>query len=287
VILGLLVLLGVLLAMLAVADREDTGPEGGSDEVSEPSNQYLTKKDLKTLLIGIAILAVVLTPVFLILKGGADHYQCSLNMKAISTAMLGYSTKYDDRLPPLFARAEDSNLPRVDSKGRPFTWASTLVNIAGFDRKRSFRCPTAPANSVAVAEGLDGADLPMTYGMYAGLECAGLRDVEDPGNAIVVAETNNGGAEDSFDPHPIALNGSTVDAFLIGWAGGDLAPEKRTDWDKVTRLAFKQSKNGLNPSNQNGRHDQTINVLFMDGHTGFLKAGQLLGTKHWPAITQP
>jgi prepilin-type processing-associated H-X9-DG protein len=259
-----------------------------SEEEPEPNNQYLTKKDFKNIALGIAFVGALLFPVYMVLKGNSDQYNCLQNMKAISTAMLGYASNYDDRLPPTYARAQDSSLPRLDEKGRPFTWASTLVNLAGFDRRRNFVCPSAPGDAKMVAEGLDNADLPMTYGMYAGLDVANTRDIDDPGFAVLVTETSNGGSENSYDPHPITVNGKVIDSFLIGWADGDTNPP--TDPKKVgnvTRLAFKNSKNGLKAGLAEGRHDVYLDVLFADGHARALKSNDLANPKHWPVVTRP
>ncbi|MHB8637275.1 MAG: hypothetical protein ACYC96_12470 [Fimbriimonadaceae bacterium] len=273
------------------ADPADPPSGSLSDAFDDPApgNQYLTKRDAKWILFGLLLLAAILYPVWLKLKEGRDRYDCGQNMKAISTAMSSYLADNDDRFPPTYVPQPDAIYPRVDAKGRPYTWASTLVGLSGFDpTKRSFNCPSADPSETMNAEGIADANLPMSYGMYEAYDTADQSKVPSAGSSVLITETSNDGARNTYDPHPMPPSmGSVHDGFLIGWSTGDFVPPPPGTAPPVTRVAVPDSKGGLTRALfrggriPQGRHDDEIYVMFVDGHYELMKVGYLLNSQVW------
>ena len=278
------------------ADPEDLPSVALSDEFEDasPSNQYLTKKDFWRILLGLALLILVCIPLYQKLDRDRKRYICGQNFKAISTAMSTYLSDNDDRYPPTYVPDLNSLYPRVDAKGRPYTWASTLVGLSGFDTtKHSFACPAADPSEVMNAEGEKDANLPMSYGMYEAYNVADKSKVSNAGRSVLITETANNGALNTFDPSPMpATAGSVHDGFLIGWSTGDFVLPPSGKSPPVTRVAVQNSKGGLTgalfsdgkvPSS---RHDDEIYVLFVDGHYRLVKVGYLLNQDVWEIPTR-
>ena len=272
-------------------EEEKTGALSDEFEGAAPSNQYWTKKDAKYMLLGIVILGIIAIPLFFKMRADKWRYVCGQNFKAISTSMNGYAADNDERLPPAYVPQTDTPYPRVNAGGRPYTWASTLVNLSGFDTaKHSFACPAADSSEITTVEGLGGADMPMTYGMYAPYSTAEKGKAATEGRTVLIAETANNGASNTYDPHPMPANsGSVQDGFLIGWSTGDFAipADNKVPPPSVTRVAVENSKSGLTRDLYSGgkvpqsRHDDKIFVLFLDGHYSLVKVGYLLNSDAW------
>ena len=280
------------------ADPED--PQGGalSDEFEDasPSNQYLTIKDAKRIGLGLVVLVIICIPLYKKMHDDHNRYLCGQNFLAISHAMTTYLTDNDEQFPPTYVPQVNSLYPRVDDKGRPYTWASTLVGLSGFDsKKHSFNCPSALDAETMNAEGLTGADLPMSYGMYGAYNTADKSKVANAGRAVLVTETANDGATNTFDPMPMPPTGGSVhDGFLIGLSTGDfvLPAAGAAPPPSVTRIAVPNSKGGITgalygdgriPSS---RHDDELFVLFVDGHYRLMKVNYLLNKDVWEIPTR-
>lgn len=276
------------------SDPEDPRPTGAlSDEFEEaaPSNQYFTKRDLRYIAIGLLVVLIACYPLYLKLKADRDRYQCALNFKAMGTAMGQYLTDNDESFPPTFVHDGDSPYPKKDDKGRPITWASTLVGLSGFDLKKySFVCPSADTTELMVAEGPQGSDLKMSYGMYEALDTVPQKSVSNLGRVVLVTETSSNGAINTYDPKPMSQSAQvTGDGFLVGWSSGDFAvpTDGKVPPPSVTRVSVRDTKDGLTNSifadgrQPQSRHDDRIHVLFADGHYGLIKVGYLLNANSW------
>lgn len=273
-------------------DREErTGALSDEFEEAAPSNQYLTKKDLRYIAIGLVIVLVACYPLYIKLKKDKERYICNQNLIAVSHAMATYQADNDGRFPPTFVHADSSPYPQFDEAGRPVTWASTLSGLAGFDlEKHSFVCPSAARSEYTIAEGPRGADLPMTYGMYEAFDAASPEGVASPSRSVLVTETSSNGALGTYDPKPMSpVAGRVQDGFLIGWSTGDFEfpADNKFPMPSVTRVAVYDSKAGLTNALYSGgqqpqsRHDDRIEVLFADGHTGLVSVGLLLRPEAW------
>lgn len=256
-----------------------------SFDEAAPGNQYLTKKDLKVILLGLALVALIFWPIYLKMRRDRDRYACGLNVHAISIAMQAYADSNDEHFPPTFIPAADASLPRSDEKGRPYTWASTLANIVGMDSDRNFACPSASHEEGVVSEGVNGADLISDYGMYIAESAASREGSSSAGSTILIAESANDGANDTFDPAklPAESDGSVRDGFMIAWqkSNFEAPPADSIQGSTITRLAFKNTPNGLSRKSDEGRHDDAIYVIFADGHYALVKANRLLGSQMW------
>ncbi len=238
--------------------------------------------------IALVIAALIFAP---LIKRAYDErlrYDCGQNFRAISASLGVYMSNNDDRFPPTCERSGDTPAPVADGKGRPYTWASTLTNLAGFDPKRSFSCPAATPPEVMIAEGAfdpqtgGAVDLPMSYGMFAPYDAQPRSAAANAGKAIVIAETASGGANGTFDPVPMApMGGKVRDGFLIGWATGDFPFPTGKNPPPVTRLAIPNSPKGPSSNLTQGRHDDRIYVLFADGHYTLMKVDQLASRDYW------
>lgn len=260
------------------------------------SSEYITKKDVKYVSLGLVILVIIAIPIYSTLRQNSDIYNCKQNLRAMSTAFATYADAYDDHLPPLALLDVQTGLPRLNGYNQPYTWANTLKDIAGFDPKRTYKCPAAPIDGLTDAEGTHGVAMPMSYGMYSPLSMASKSSILNGSETVLVAETSNGGADESYDPKPLLLgsNHLKLDGFSIGWPTGDpginlAIPTASPSSHKiqvpdpgVTRLAFRDTVNGLKDiSDGRGRHDNIVFVLFADGHYGPLKESQAKNPGYW------
>lgn len=261
-------------------------PAGSDEDLSSedhaPRNEYLTRRDFQIGCVGVAVLVALFIPFYLRWKAGSERYRCELNFKAVGLAMQVYTAQYDDRFPPTYIPSDDGT-PQYDSKSRADSWASIIVTMAGFDKQRSFRCPSSSDDEVARAAGAGGSTLEMTYGMYAPFSTYPEKLVPDPANAILIAESSNAGAQGTFDPTPFPAgpNGKIDDGFLLGWEKSNSQPPGlKVKPSEITRLAFRQAKSGLVP-NLAGRHDDSIYVMYADGHIQLRTSDSLDNARFW------
>jgi len=275
----------------AEPEEEHLGALSDQFEEAAPSNQYLTKKDFRRILLGLAIFVLICAPLYMKLNADRMRYICGQNFHAMSLALTTYTTDNNDCLPPTYVPEDNTRLPRLDDADRPTTWASILSTLGGFDvRKYSFSCPAADHSETMIAGGPGGADLKMAYGMYTGLNVAPMSHLTDSSRTVLITETANDGALKTYDPHPMSRDGKPIrDGFLIGWATGDFDPpaDNKAPPPSVTRVAIRDSPNGLTGSLfkdgavPQGRHEDSLYVIFADGHYQLVKAGRLMNMSYW------
>lgn len=242
----------------------DEGPLERTDE--QPKSDYLTKGDLKKLGIAIVVLMVILSPVYILLKQDAEKTLCSRNLKQISTAIGLYASENNDRLPPVYVTAEN-NSPLIED-GAAYAWVHL---VDGYVREgTNFFCPSSSQEQRALVHGSKGK-VEVTYGLYAPLGGEPLAQIADPDNTILIGETANSGAADTYNPVPFRDNSGNVvpfDAFLIGFNDSNELPTPSSQ--TVTRLAFPGTKNGQFEEGGRSRHNGGIHFISVSGRARFL-----------------
>ena len=273
------------------APYDPNAPEG---EVTGRS-QYMTRKDLRTMLLGTAVFLLCLYPVYKMMEKNSERARCTANIKAINEAISLYAQEHDGRYPPI-ARGDVTNqgiVPTLGASGHVYTWASDVQNY--MSARASFLCPSAEPDEIVYVEDprTNAKTLALSYGMYAPYGGYLTTTVENPDQTIIVAETSNGGANSTYDPCPylttaLGKSGQAVeppcgqpggdklpDGFVIDWSDSNAGPTMRTvNADKsvtpgskfVTRLAFPGSSNGVfdNKTTQ-ARHGESIHGLTATG----------------------
>ena len=247
-----------------MSERYD--PQAVEGDVNR-GEQYVSKRDVRILLVLVAVAAAVLWPIYQYGKRASQRTICATQLKAVSDAVGLYAEGHDAGLPPLYRAAPDGS-PDLDSRGLPYTWISDVT--PGMNVRATLICPAALPSEVAVQE--DSAtktkSIRSTYGMFAGLGGVKTYNVDSPAVTALISETSNRGANGTYDPVPFPDGKS--DGFVIGFDTGDPDPEKGKT-KAVTRLAFSGTSTGTFSETAAGRHD--------DGNQFITAAGSLLQLK--------
>lgn len=233
-------------------------------EVDErPRSAYLSRKDVKILGIVAIALALLLTPIVWLAKENRDKYVCKTNMGQIFKAMGIYMEQNNDRFPPVFVVGENGEPNLFD--GHPYSWMSLIHE--GMGERYSFNCPSA-SDEETIKNLHPDADKPpfrSSYGMYTAWSTYNAPMLVNPNTAVLVAETSNNGANETFDPLPFSHG---VDGIVMGWNDSNDKPTRESE--TITRLAFPDSKDGNFKRKGKGRHGDVIHVLFASGQLGTL-----------------
>lgn len=254
--------------MLTAQAYEPDEPEGPS------RSAYMSKNDLKWILIILAVLAVIFIPVYQQMKRQANQARCAQNVNAMFTAVTLYMESNDQRFPPIFDQLPNGS-PSLHN-GKPFTWASLVQPL--MTARANMRCPSATPDEVAhvVHSEKPGESIELTYGMYLPLSGAYSAVLENPADTVLLAETSNHGARNTFNPKPfLDLEGRTipVDGFAIGFDNSNFEPDGVTR--SVTRLAFYNTSEGDFRSEEViARHNEFIHVLYANGTLGSLSPNE-------------
>jgi len=238
----------------------------------EPARRsaYLTRKDLKRFGIGLLILIPILIAAYRALLGQSELHRCAVNFNAIHAAIGIYEVDWNDRFPPA-AVAKQDGVP-ILFDGKPVTWGTQLRRY--MPARASLSCPSADESEVMLAQdpASSAKSVPMSYGIYVAMAAYPTALVTNPSGTIVISETSNFGARETYDPFPFLHEGSPVpfDAFLIGYDNSNTVPSAGTR--AVTRLAFYETKAGVFTPTTRARHGDRIHALFADGHLGFIRA---------------
>lgn len=223
---------------------DPSAPEGAAS----PGGQYMTKKDAKWIIIVTFFLIIGMIPVYLFMREKAYKATCVKNINGVMEALTLYAAQHDDRFPPLYSENEQGE-PVGQGDGAPYTWVSDVFPLMS-DRV-SFVCPSAGSDEYAYSMNPNGgAPIPSTYGFYAPYASYSTLLVDNPDTVIILAETSNGGANDTYDPKPFSTGKN--DGFVIGWNNTNLWPDETTK--AVTRLAFPGTGGG-EFGKGNGRHN--------------------------------
>jgi prepilin-type processing-associated H-X9-DG protein len=159
----------------------------------------------------------------------------------------------------------------LDERGRVYSWASLLQEH--MPERRSFTCPSAqPAENVPTQHPTDSAkSLATSYGVYVPMALRQRSFIANPSQTVLISETSNRGANDTFDPVPLPGRGggpAPVSGFVIAYDDGNQRHTNETAF--VTRLAFPGSAGGKFEREGRSRHRNGIHALFADGRLGIL-----------------
>lgn len=217
-------------------------PEGAKS----PGAQYMSRKDVKWILLATALIVIGLIPVYISMRDKAYVTTCKKNLGQIGQALQLYADQHDDRLPPAYEVGAGGE-PASGPDGYPYTWISDIQPL--LNPRASFVCPSADHTEYAYsASPTGGSPIPSTYGLYTAYSSSGTKDIEGGDSIVLVAETANAGAMETYNPNPF---GGKQDGFLIGWDNGNDAPNEATV--AMTRLAFRKTSKG-NFTQADGRH---------------------------------
>jgi hypothetical protein len=235
---------------------EDTYDPNAPEGVSQGKSQHLSAKDARVIAVASGLFVLIMIPVFLYGKRNSEKAVCIRNMASIYKAMEFYALDRDDRLPVAYYTL-DFETPVQTPSGLPRTWAS---DIAPYMSKRaSFACPSAGANEASLVDGNtawdEGNPIRLTYGMYVAYSSALRSNIENPDSVVLLAETANGGANNTYDPLPLTPS----DGYAIGWSDSNAFPSTETRF--VTRLAFPGSAGPNFQEKGAGRHDIGIHAI--------------------------
>ncbi|MCS7065810.1 MAG: DUF1559 domain-containing protein [Fimbriimonadales bacterium] len=221
---------------------------------------------LEKLAIGaaVAVVLLVLIPLYQQLVDIKRTADCLSNLKEIATALNLYQMDYGGVLPVAYYARGDGQ-PHLDAQGRPLTW---VVGISGYVRKEIERILTCPADPLGGSTLLTHPRDPqrvlrLSYGYYAPLSGRKVSDLAHPGQTILIADSVAGGQLGTIDPVPLA-NGN--DGFLLSFDDSLFAPTAGSRF--IARLAVWRihSEGGWRAGNLRAFHGKGVNVLHADGH---------------------
>jgi hypothetical protein len=242
-------------------------PQATEEEASAKS-QYMSRKELRIIGIGLVALAAICYPIYRVGIAKSEKAQCVGNFKAMQTALTLYIRDHDDGLPPVY-RADEMRLPAIGENGLPYTWHSDLYPY--MTRRASFACPSSSAEErFRVENPEDGSQyLEASYGMYAAYSAEKFFNIELPDQTILLAETSNNGSASSYNPLPFRdKNGKPLpDGVTIGFNDDNFTPSRTTK--RVTRLAFRETGKSLKEASS--RHDEGIHALTATGELRILR----------------
>ncbi|MCB0824729.1 MAG: hypothetical protein KDC26_00935 [Armatimonadetes bacterium] len=280
--------------------------------------QHLQKKDVVWIVLILAVLGVASIPLYRIMEGNGHKTTCKKNIKAIYGAIQVYAETNDGRYPPLYQTNFDGT-PNLDIGGLPVTWATVVSEH--LDHGASFKCPACmegeamKGNGVSYKttmfdqKGVKENKMELSYGMYAPMALRITEQLSAPDETILIGETTNFGARNTFNPMPF-MDRSGVkipfDAFNIGWdsfnferaiieSGSSDGKKKKTFVEElmaqnpvsVTRLAFYETQDGNFDGGAKARHKEFIHVIYADGHLRNISASKAKVLKQGNRITEP
>lgn len=227
-------------------------------------SQYFSRRDLRNIILVFGGILIALWPVYCYMKKQAEDSICKKNLRAIASALGSYMEDTGDHYPAMYAMEGGSETPFIDDRGLAVTWGTAIAPHV--KELSSFSCPSAGADEYARAEGLGRRSIEMAYGFYAPYSTELQPGIIDPARTIVITETSNFGANDTYDPLKfVGRSGKPVrqDGFVIGFDDAQLYPTAASRY--VTRLAFANTAAGAFGENAEGRHNGRINALAADG----------------------
>ncbi|MEI7577322.1 MAG: hypothetical protein WCK51_10545 [Armatimonadota bacterium] len=235
-------------------------PEGAKS----PGAQYMTRKDVKWILLATAGVLLGMVPVYISMRDKAYATTCKKNLSKIGEALQLYADQHDDRFPPVYEVGQNGE-PAIGPAGYPYTWVSDIQPLMSI--RATFVCPSADPSEYAYSASPTGGDpIPSTYGMYAAYSSSPTKEVENADNIVLVAETANAGASETFNPKPFS---GKQDGFLIGWNNSNEAPDESTI--AMTRLAFKKTAKE-NFTQADGRHGFLVHAISVNRGLLLLKS---------------
>lgn len=144
-----------------------------------------TALEVVVALVILAIVAIILFPIFIQGRSGGGHYSCMGNMRLIGLALTQYEQDDNERLPPMrsigsyavdtndTADTSAENQSGAPETGQVISWRADIFPYVR--RHGAFRCPT---NAVASVPDLEHDGLTRSYGVNSTL--GGLNDIGGP-----------------------------------------------------------------------------------------------------------
>lgn len=230
------------------------------------SSQYVTKKDIKVVVIVLCVLAVIAYPVYIYMLGGVKKSTCSKHLSAVGKALSAYMEDHDGRYPYAYQTADyTSDLPAIRPDGLMYTWQ---WDLRPYNNDNSiFSCPAAlpEENNLSSPDGKEM--LRSSYGMLFAYSGLSGESVNDPKSQLMIGETSDMGANGTADPIPlVGYDGTKAksDGFLIGFDNSNTYPDAKTTFP--TRLSYGESaKKGFTDETQT-RHPGGNHFLYADSH---------------------
>jgi hypothetical protein len=238
-----------------------------ASEVEErPRSAYLSRKDVRVILVLVAFFVLLMVPIYMVFKQGRDRHLCKQYIGQIFKAVQIYSIEWDNRFPPVYAEGPGGEPALLEPGNVPYTWMSLIQG--GMSARSSFLCPAAGEEETVRNMHPEPEKEPFrsSFGMYRPWSAYNVSMVSDPDNSVLVAETSNNGARDTYDPVPFSHG---VDGIVIGWNNDNFRPNSESEY--VTRLAFPETKGGRFRKDGPGRHGDGIHVLYISGQYAFVK----------------
>ena len=245
-----------------MSDRYD--PQAVEDAPTR--SEYFSRKDAKWILALVVVATIAAYPLYQWANDQKNKAVCSNNISDVYKALSIYANNNDDRFPALF-NSDASGSPSVRN-GRVETWASAMKVY--HNGRTELRCPASEDDEDARTE-WGGADVPITYGLYAAHATVNTTNIDSPDETILIAETSDLGTQGSFDPLPYKdeAGNKVSDAFVIGWDNSNEAPNAGTK--QVTRLAFRGYSDGRTTEDTHPRHANGIHAVTVSGRRVLLK----------------
>lgn len=250
------------MILLQTESYDPNTPEG-----AEPSagSQYLSRKDVKWILLILVVLGIFMVPIYKVMLDGRNEHICRQNLSQVSKALGVYAEEHDGRYPPLFVTGSNGS-PSLDDQGRAFSWISLLKD--GMNTRSSFECPASDPSERTLNQPPSASDstIASSYGMYAPYSAFSVAEIANPEQVVIIAETSNFGAKGSFDPLPYkTAEGKDVaaDGFVIGFQDSNTDITRSST--KVTRLAFSDVPSGDFKTHGTSRHSKGIWGLTASG----------------------
>jgi prepilin-type N-terminal cleavage/methylation domain-containing protein/prepilin-type processing-associated H-X9-DG protein len=253
---------------------------------SRPVRRAFTLIELLVVIAIIAILAAILFPVFAQAREKARQVSCLSNAKQIGTAMMMYVQDYEETMP----------LAATYAAGGGTYWEGWANIIQPYQKNWDMMfCPNNPTKLPAAwstgaavggnwrwftTYGYNASYMNMANGTCTNIQIAGnafgppssLAAISQPASTIMLAE--------SGDEQATYKSG----AHIAYGPGGWLAPDVCTygDWGLNGNNNWYSASNGVNNfGNVKFRHNTGANVTFADGHSKWMKPGQLAVGTNW------
>lgn len=259
-----------------------TAPQDLERTDEQPKSQYVSRRDVRVTIVALVVLAILLSPIYFVLKERRDAYLCKRNFQSMAKAISLYAAENNDRLPPVFVTM-DGVTPLVEKDGGLYTWAFLIDPF--MKSNTDFKCPKASEDECYFDHKSDtGKLMPVSYGMYLPHGGLPISNIPNPEEAILITETSALGSKDTFDPHPIldSLGKPVPDSFAVTWDTGNVYSTGKVA--AVSRLAYPNTSSGKFVKDGASRHPDGNHFLTASGTAFTLPANAAKVT--WDARQQ-
>lgn len=268
-----------------------------SNSAARPAHQAFTLIELLVVIAIIAILAAILFPVFGRARENARRTSCLSNMKQIGLGMQQYQQDYDEKVVPYRNSVPNpasnaENDPFLGTSGTPSSRTASFMNQLLNPYIKSDQvwvCPSNPNAWVSVDK-RGTSDTDPGFRSYGGQNSYGVNNYTMKSNngpsiaafpetattlALVDASYYNvlpkGACRlvgDAFDP---ATQGTPAGIYLKYWRSLGNSFEFRFTGGSPSEPSETEAETLIK-----GRHMETLNTLFLDGHAKSLNWGKVV-----------